>query len=157
MTALIIILCIVLISVIVVQIGRVTELAAKIRGEEEVQYQSNNRHGLLSLLFLIGLLVLSIGSAWYYKNYMLGYGPHEAASAHGSALDYIRHHANRPVLVCLQVPLHEDVQSAVHFAQQPPGGGLDTDSGRRYDLPGGKWPGCLERSNGRCANRSRGR
>ncbi len=87
MTALIIILTILLLVVIIVQIGRVTELAARIRGEEVVEQRNNRTQGNSLLLFGIGFLILSVGSAIVYKNYMLGYGPHEAASAHGSQLD----------------------------------------------------------------------
>lgn len=89
MTALIITAILILLTVIVVQIGKVTELAAKIRGEEDVQESQNKRQGGYLMLFMVGFLVFSIGSAIYYKNYMLGYGPHEAASAHGTSLDYI--------------------------------------------------------------------
>ncbi len=89
MTGLIILLCVALIAIVVVQIGKVTELAAKIRGEEETQLESNNFHGRFSMLFLVLFLVGCIVSAVYYKNDMLGYGPHEAASAHGPDLDYL--------------------------------------------------------------------
>jgi cytochrome c oxidase subunit 2 len=77
----------ILIAIVVVQIGKVTELAAKIRGEEDVQYESNKRGAQFMLLFLVGFLVFCIWSAWHYKNWMLGYGPHDAASAHGGELD----------------------------------------------------------------------
>lgn len=87
MTALLVILCVILIGVVAVQIGRVTELAAKIRGEEEVQELTNSRNANISLLFVVGFLVFCIASAWYYKNWMLGYGPHDAASVHGASLD----------------------------------------------------------------------
>jgi len=86
-TGLIIIACLALIVIVIIQIGKVTELAAKIRGEEAVQFESNKRTANFMLLFLIGFLILTIWSAWHYKNWMLGYGPHEAASAHGGALD----------------------------------------------------------------------
>lgn len=89
MTALLAILCVVLIAVVFVQIGKVTELAAKVRGEEEAAergYRATSR-GLL--LFMILFLVGCIWSAIYYKNYMLGFGPHQSASAHGSSLDYM--------------------------------------------------------------------
>jgi cytochrome c oxidase subunit 2 len=87
MTALLAIISLLLIAVIIVQIGRVTELASKIRGEEEMQYVINRRQAALSYIFMILFLVGCIASAIYYKNWMLGYGPHEAASAHGSSLD----------------------------------------------------------------------
>ncbi|HHM20488.1 MAG TPA: flagellar motor protein MotB [Bacteroidetes bacterium] len=86
-TGLIIIGCVALIAVIAIQIGKVTELAAKIRGEEEVQNEINKRSGVMLLIFGVLFLVFCVWSAWHYKNWMLGYGPHEAASAHGSTLD----------------------------------------------------------------------
>lgn len=87
MTALIIILTILLLGVIIVQIGKVNELASKIRGEEVVEQRNNRAQGFYLFLFMIAFLILSVGSAFIYKNYMLGYGPHSAASAHGDKLD----------------------------------------------------------------------
>lgn len=89
MTALLIFICVALIAIIVVQIGRVTELADKIRGEEEMQIVINHRHGILSLAFVILFLIGCFVSAYVYKNWMLGYGPHEAASEHGGGIDYL--------------------------------------------------------------------
>ena len=87
MTALFIFLCLMLIVIIVVQIGKVTELASKIRGEEEMQDLTNQRQGWLSLAFVVLFLVGCFASAGFYKNWMLGYGPHKSASAHGNSLD----------------------------------------------------------------------
>lgn len=87
MTALLAILCIVLIAIVAVQIGKVTELAAKIRGEEDAQERSNRTTSRWLLIFIILFLIFCVASAYYYKNYMLGYGPHEAASSHGKTLD----------------------------------------------------------------------
>jgi cytochrome c oxidase subunit II len=87
MTILIAILCVILLAIVVVQIGKVTELAGKLRGEEVVELESNNRSASWLLIFGAGFLIFCIWSAWYYKNSMLGYGPHESASVHGSTLD----------------------------------------------------------------------
>ena len=87
MTALIIVLCIILITIVLVQIGKVTELSAQIKGEREVLRENSKWNGLLSLVFLTFFLLAVILSAWAYKNQMLGYGPHEAASQHGGVLD----------------------------------------------------------------------
>ncbi len=87
MTALLAVLSLILITIIVVQLGKVTELASKIRGEEEMQLMVNRRSGALSLLFLIVFLVATIASGIYYKNWFLGFGPHASASEHGGALD----------------------------------------------------------------------
>lgn len=89
MTGLIILLCVLLIAIIVVQIGRVSELAGRIRGEEEVQRDNNKLNGVISMIFMVVFLVGSVWSAIYYKDSMLGYGPHISASEHGLTLDYI--------------------------------------------------------------------
>lgn len=88
MTALLAILSIILIAIIAVQIGKVTELAAKIRGEEEVEEMNNKRTSYWLVVFMVVFLVACVWSAAYYKNYMLGYGPHESASVHGASLDW---------------------------------------------------------------------
>jgi len=87
MTGLIAILIVVLLAVVAVQIGKVSELASKIRGEEEVERQSNHRTAVLLVGFMIAFLVFCIVSAVYYKDVMLGYGPLLAASEHGSVVD----------------------------------------------------------------------
>ncbi len=89
MIGLIAILIVVLLAVIVVQLGRVSELSAKIRGEEEVEFQKNNRTAFYMLVFLVVFLVFCVYSAIVYKDVMLGYGPHTSASAHGIELDSI--------------------------------------------------------------------
>ena len=87
MNALIIFLIVLLLFVIVVQLGRVTELSAKIRGEVDAEEQANNKTALWLVVFMVAFLVLGIGSAYYYKNMMLGYGPLISASEHGFKLD----------------------------------------------------------------------
>ena len=87
MTFLIIFLCIVLTAVVLVQLGKVTELATSIRGEADAQEDLNTRQGLFGMIFMVAFMIFCLGSAWYYKNWMLGYGPHGAASEHGDTLD----------------------------------------------------------------------
>lgn len=87
MTAIIILICVLLISVVLVQIGRVTELTGQIKGEREVLRDNSKWNGWLSLVFMVVFLGGVFISAWSYKNQMMGYGPHKAASAHGSILD----------------------------------------------------------------------
>lgn len=89
MTALLAIISIILIGIIAVQIGKVTELAGKIRGEEEMQDVANRRQSNYMLIFMVVFLVGGIVSAIFYKNYMLGFGPMESASEHGSSIDRI--------------------------------------------------------------------
>jgi cytochrome c oxidase subunit 2 len=73
--------------VVLVQIGRVTELTAQIKGERETLRDNSKWNGWLSLIFLVVFLLGVFISAWDYKNVMYGYGPHESASAHGGTLD----------------------------------------------------------------------
>ncbi len=87
MIGLLIVGIILLIGIIVVQIGKVSELTAKIRGVEEVEQRSNNNQAVWLMVFMVVFLVGSVVSAIYYKDMMLGYGPHEAASAHGGEID----------------------------------------------------------------------
>ncbi len=89
MTPLLILICLVLITIVVIQIGKVTELASSIRGEEDTQFETNRWNGIMSVVFLVVFLVGCILSAVYYKNYMLGYGPHAAASQHGGSIDFL--------------------------------------------------------------------
>jgi len=86
-TGIIILICVILFAIIVLQIGRVSELASQIRGENDVEEQNTNRNAIGMLLFGALFLGATVVSAYLYKNYMLGYGPHESASAHGSELD----------------------------------------------------------------------
>ena len=86
MTTLLVLASIVLFIVVAVQIGRISELSAKIRGEEAVQEESNTSNSVLGMFFMVGFLVFCVASAWYYKNYMIGYGPLENASEHGGKI-----------------------------------------------------------------------
>ncbi|MBC7884406.1 MAG: OmpA family protein [Saprospiraceae bacterium] len=87
MTYLITFAIIFLLAVIVIQIGKLTELAASIRGEEVVDRSSTNTQGIALIVFMIVFLVGCVWSTLYYKNQMLGYGPLTSASAHGFELD----------------------------------------------------------------------
>ena len=87
MTGLIVFLSIVLLVVVIVQIGKISELAGGIRGEDAAFQESNDRTAFWLLVFGAVFLILCIWSSYHYKNWMLGYGPHESASAHGGQLD----------------------------------------------------------------------
>ncbi len=87
MTFLLVLLSLILIVIITIQIGKVTELAAKIRGEEEMQESVNKRQGVYMMVFMIAFLLLSAWSAYKYKFHYLGYGPWKASSAHGQQID----------------------------------------------------------------------
>lgn len=87
MTTLIVFICIALLLLIIVQISRVRDLAKQLRGKEEVEQRSTNVTGIWLMGFMVAFLVLTTASAFVLKNYFLGYGPHEAASAHGGRID----------------------------------------------------------------------
>lgn len=87
MTALIILLCFILVSIVLVQIGKVTELTAQIKGERVTLQDNSKWNGWLCLAFMVFFLIGVTISAYDYKNEMLGYGPHKSASEHGSILD----------------------------------------------------------------------
>ncbi len=89
MTALLIIICLILIAVILVQIGRVNELANAVRGEEEMQERDNGRQSVWMLVFMVGFLLAVIISGYAYRNEYLGFGPNEAASEHGPSIDWL--------------------------------------------------------------------
>ncbi len=89
MGSLVIILSLILLGIVLVQIGKVNELSSAIRGEEETEYRGNTSHALYGLLFVAGFMVFVFASFFYYKNSMLGYGPLQAASAHGGDIDWI--------------------------------------------------------------------
>lgn len=89
MTSLIVLICILLITIVLVQIGKVYELTNVIKGEKQVLRDNSKWNGWFSLVFLVLFLVGVFWSAWDFKNVMLGYGPHESASEHGKLLDEI--------------------------------------------------------------------
>ncbi len=89
MTYLVIFGILTLLAYILIQISKVRDLSAKIRGEATVEAKNNDRSALYLLVFMVVFLLLSVLSAWYYKDVMLGYGPHEAASMHGDSLDFL--------------------------------------------------------------------
>lgn len=86
MVTLIVLASVVLLIVVSVQIGRISELTASIRGEEAAEHDSNRFNGSFGMFFLVGFLVFCVGTAYYYKNYMLGYGPLHHASIHGDKI-----------------------------------------------------------------------
>jgi cytochrome c oxidase subunit 2 len=87
MNTLIVLGCIVLLLLVLLQVGRVRDLAKQLRGAEEIEARNTNMTGIYLVSFMILFLVICTGSAYYYKNYILGYGPHESASEHGSLID----------------------------------------------------------------------
>ena len=62
MTGILVFISLALLTIIVVQVGKVTELAGKIRGEEEVQDLVNRRNATFSMVFMVLFL---IGCIWF--------------------------------------------------------------------------------------------
>ena len=87
MIGLLIVGIILLFAVVVVQIGRVSDLTSKIRGEEATNQRITNSQAVWGLVFCAGFLIFCIVSAIYYKDDMLGYGPWVSASEHGGQID----------------------------------------------------------------------
>ncbi len=87
MTGLFVILSLILLVVVIVQIAKMTDLAEGLLGREVAQRRTNRNVGTGFLLFGIAFLVICVWSAIHYKNFMLGYGPHVAASVHGVEVD----------------------------------------------------------------------
>ncbi|WP_420460145.1 OmpA family protein [Neolewinella sp.] len=87
MTTLIVFLCIALLLLIIVQIARVRDLAKQLRGKEEVDASNVATTGKGLLLFMVVFLFVTTASAYLYKNYILGFGPHVSASLHGESID----------------------------------------------------------------------
>lgn len=87
MTTLIILLCVVMLAIVLIQIGRVTELSAKVRGEKEAQKESNEWNSKGLVIFGIIFLIFSVASALPYMDDMLWYGVNESASEHGGSID----------------------------------------------------------------------
>ena len=61
-------LAVVLAVVVIIQIGRLSELAAKIRGEKEAEAEGNKRNAYGMLVFMVGFLAFTIVMSIYYKN-----------------------------------------------------------------------------------------
>lgn len=87
MTSLIIILSVVLLVIVLVQIAKINEISEQLKGEKESLESSSKTHSWWLMVFGVLLMGSFAWSAMYYANYMLGYGPHESASEHGSKID----------------------------------------------------------------------
>ena len=87
MTTIIVLVCVALLMLVILQIGRVRDLAKQLRGAEEVEARNTTMTGFYLVGFMVLFLIATTGSMYLYKNYMLGYGPHESASEHGGLID----------------------------------------------------------------------
>jgi cytochrome c oxidase subunit II len=87
MTTLLILLSIVLLGVIAVQVGRLTEITASLRNADEVEADRNKLHAVLGLIFLVGFMVFCAWSAYYYRTDLFAFPANVSASEHGFTLD----------------------------------------------------------------------
>lgn len=89
MTTLLVLLCVVLVAIVAVQIGKVTELAANVRGEKESAKDNNDFNGKFFLVFGAMFLAFVVISPYFYMDEMLWYGVNKSASAHGGYIDQL--------------------------------------------------------------------
>lgn len=81
----------ILIGVVAIQIGKVAELSAAIKGEEATELESNKFQAAFGLTFVILFLASVIWSFMYYRDVMVigGWSSVIAASEHKVDLDYL--------------------------------------------------------------------
>ena len=82
-------LCVILLSVFIVQIGKARELASIVRNDPAEQDEINKFQAGLGLLFMVAFLLICVVSFVYYIPTSLGWGPNTAASQHGPEIDYL--------------------------------------------------------------------
>ncbi len=76
----------VLLVVVFVQIGKINEIVARLRGQEVADRDGDEISAKLMVVFMVLFLVGSTASAIFYKDSMLGYGPLELATPHALAI-----------------------------------------------------------------------
>jgi len=76
-----------LVLLVLLRASKLIEVAQSLKDPMDVRYRASNIQGILMIgfgvLFLVGIFYYN----FYYRNYMLGFGPHESASVHGVELD----------------------------------------------------------------------
>lgn len=82
-------LCVILLAVFIVQVGKARELASIVRNDPAEQDEINKFHTGLGMVFMVVFLVACITSFVYYIPTTLGWGPNIAASEHGPEVDYL--------------------------------------------------------------------
>lgn len=88
-TTLMVAIIVVLLLLIIVQISRIADASARVRGEEQSRMDGNNWSARLFPIFGFVFLASVVGSAVYYAPFLLGSGRLPAASIHGAELDSI--------------------------------------------------------------------
>lgn len=87
MTALITILSIILLFVVLLQIAKINDITAELKGEDEHLTKTSELSGKWLIIFCILFHAAFVWSALHYANRMLGYGPLKSASEHGGSID----------------------------------------------------------------------
>jgi len=87
MTGILILLALVLVGVIIVQIGKVSELNTALKADDEAESDRFKSTGILLMVFMVVFLVGCIWSSIYYRDSMLGYGPWISSSLEGLSID----------------------------------------------------------------------
>jgi cytochrome c oxidase subunit 2 len=82
-------LCVILLAVFIVQIGKARELASIVRNDPAEQDEINKFHAGLGMIFMVTFLAACVISFIYYIPTTLGWGPNIAASKHGPEVDYL--------------------------------------------------------------------
>lgn len=82
-------LCVILLAVFIVQIGKARELASIVRNDPAEQDEINKFQAGLGMIFMVTFLSACVISFIYYIPTTLGWGPNIAASAHGPEVDYL--------------------------------------------------------------------
>lgn len=82
-------LCVILLAVFIVQVGKARELASIVRNDPAEQDEINRFQAGLGMIFMVTFLVACVVSFVYYIPTTLGWGPNTAASLHGPEVDYL--------------------------------------------------------------------
>ncbi|WP_052594710.1 cytochrome c oxidase subunit II [Aureispira sp. CCB-QB1] len=82
-------LCVILLAVFIVQVGKARELASIVRNDPAEQDEINKFHTGLGMVFMVTFLSVCVVSFIYYIPTTLGWGPNIAASKHGPEVDYL--------------------------------------------------------------------
>jgi cytochrome c oxidase subunit II len=89
MVTIFIILSVILLAVIAVQVGRLTEITASMRSAEEVQDDRNRLHAILGMIFMTAFMLFCVVLSIYYWNSCYMAPGNIAASEHGPWIDKI--------------------------------------------------------------------
>lgn len=78
-----------LVLLVLLRASKLIEVAQSMKDPMDVRYRTSKIQGIMMVVFGVLFLVGVFYYNFHYKNYMLGFGPHESASEHGVDLDHI--------------------------------------------------------------------